>query len=281
MTIPPPLGRSARALAAVALIAVPAAAQSPAAWSAPVAPVRLVGNIWYVGTRGLGAYLIRTPRGAILLDGTLPGNAPAIERSIAALGARLGDVRILLNTHAHFDHAGGLARLKRDTGARLYASGGDRGALEAGRHVGDNENGATRFPRVTVDRTLRDGEQVSLGGATMTAHMTPGHTPGCTTWTTEAVEAGRRLRVIFPCSLSVAGNRLVGNRAYPTIVRDYRTSFLKLGAMRADVVLDAHPERAEVLERQASGRLVDPTMLPRLVGAAREEFERELARQRG
>ncbi|MGC1305297.1 MAG: subclass B3 metallo-beta-lactamase, partial [Caulobacteraceae bacterium] len=207
----------------------------PADWTQPVAPFRIVGNVYYVGTRGLAAYLITSPAGDILIDGTLAENAPLIERNITTLGVRLKDVKVLVNSHAHSDHAGGLAQLKRDTGALMMASQGDRWSLDHGRHLGDNIYGPGTFPPVPVDRVLKDGDAIRLGGVVLTPHLTPGHTRGCTTWSLPVRDAGRTLEVVVPCSLTVAGNVLVGNRTYPTIAADYRRSFARLRAMKADV----------------------------------------------
>ena len=242
------------AVSAMLLALTLPAQASDADWTAPAAPFRIAGDIYYVGTKGIASYLIVSNRQAILLDVGLEQNAPLVERNIAALGFKLSDVKIILNSHAHFDHAGGIARLKRDTGAKLYASPGDRWALEHGTHDGETTYPRGHFPPVGVDHVLKDGESVALGGARMTATFTPGHTPGCTTWSTQAVEAGRTLNVVFPCSLSVAGNVLVGNRRYPGIVADYKRSFAVLGAMKADIVLSNHPEIADVLDREARVR---------------------------
>jgi metallo-beta-lactamase class B len=256
-------------------------------WTRPVEPFRIVGDVYYVGTEGLAAYLVVSPHGDVLLDGTLPQNAPLIERNIEKLGFHLSDVKVLVNSHAHFDHAGGLAQLKRDSGARLWASAGDRWALEHGRHRGDDDYGGASFPPVSVDHVVRDGETVRLGDTALTAVLTPGHTPGCTTWTLPVQDGSRRLQVVFPCSISVAGNILVGNRAYPGIVADYRRSFARLAALKADVVLTNHPGLADVLDREARRRagaadaFVDPGQLQRIVEEARQDFERELAKQTG
>lgn len=267
-------------------LATPAAAQlDPPAWSRPTAAFHIVGPIWYVGTEGLAAYLIKTPRGAILLDGTLAANVPAIERNIAAAGVRLADVKLLLNSHAHFDHAAGLARLKRDTGARLAAGRGDRTALETGTPPGETSYGVIRFPPVAVDRPVRDGERVSLGGVTMTAHATPGHTPGNTSWSMRVVDGGRPLEVLFAGSLTVAGNRLIGNARYPGIVADFRRSFARMARLRPEMVLPFHPEGADVLgrgRRAAAGEaaaFVAPGLWARQVADAHAAFEVELRRQ--
>lgn len=272
------LGRTAAlALAALSLTAA-APANDPPAWTRPTAPFHIVGNIYYVGTEGLASYLIATPKGLILLDATMAENVPAIEANIKALGFKLSDVRILLNSHAHFDHAGGLAAMKRDTGAALDAMEGDVWALENGKHFGD-QNYVGTFTPVHVDRHLQDGDTVSLGGVTMTALLTAGHTHGCTTWTmTVRLKSGAK-RMVFPCSLSVAGNVLYGNKSYPGIVADYRASFKRLGAMKADIVLTAHPELSGVMERKASGKWLTPDLLPKMVAESRAAFDKELFKQ--
>lgn len=278
--------RQVPALAMLLASAPAAAGLDPPAWTRPIAPFAVIGPITYVGTEGLAAYLIRTPRGAILLDGTMAENVPAIERNIIAAGVPLRAVRWLLNSHAHFDHAAGLAQLKRDTGARVAAMAPDVAALESGTPPSDTSYGIVTFPGVKVDRVLRNGDRIVLGGVTLTAFLTPGHTPGCTTWATTVAAASRRLRVVFPCSMSVAGNRLVGNRGYPGIVADFRLGFSRLRAMRADVALTAHPEIADVLRRRDRARageqdaFVDRALLPRLVASASSAFDTEFARQR-
>ena len=288
------------AAAAMAVIALSApvsvmgqdkASQNDVKWTHPVAPFRIVGNVYYVGTEGLAAYLIASGHRAILLDGTLAQNAPLIERNIEALGFKLTDVKIIVNSHAHFDHAGGIAQLRRDTGGRVYASSGDRWALEHGEHDSDTDYPRGHFPKVAVDHVLRDGEVVALGGVRLTATFTPGHTKGCTTWSTKVVDAGRPvtgrvLNVVFPCSVTVAGNILVGNRAYPQIADDFERSFGVLDRMKADVVLTNHPDVADVLGRQARAKagdrnaFVDPGLLHRIVAEARADFATELAQAR-
>jgi metallo-beta-lactamase class B len=275
------------AFASLAGLAPPASAAIPPEWSQPQAPFRVVGDIYYVGSKGLAAYLVVSPAGDVLLDGTLAENAPMVERNIKALGFHLRDVKVLLVTHAHYDHAGGLARLKADTGAVMMASAGDRWALEHGTSRGDNTADLRDYPTVRIDKVLRDNQVVRLGPIAMTAVLTPGHTPGCTSWTTSVMERGRRLVVAFPCSLSVAGNVLVGNRAYPDVVADYRRSLARVGSLKADVTLPAHPELADVLGREQRRRagdaaaFVDPGQLPRLVAQAAQAFETELQAQKG
>ena len=279
-------------VAALLLQGAASAAQTPAAtdhdppsWTRPIPPFRIVGDIWYVGSEGLASYLIKTERGDILIDGTMTENAPMIERNLATIGVRMRDIKYLLLTHAHFDHAGGLARLKADSGAQLIVGAGDRIAVQTGKAPGENLTGGVDFPAVAVDRGVREGDTVRLGATTLVAHATPGHTPGCTTWSLQVFEAGRQLRVVIPCSLTVAGNRLIGNRRYPGIVADYRASFNRMAAIRADVVLPAHPELADVhgrrIRRDAGQRnaFVDPTLLGTIVVKARVAFDTDLAAQ--
>jgi metallo-beta-lactamase class B len=265
------------------LFAGTASAGDPPEWSEPTPPFHIVGPIYYVGTKGLAAYLIASSRGLVLLDGTLAKNVPQIERNVAALGFRLGDVKLLLNNHAHDDHAGGLAQLKHDTGAPLLASLGDRGALEAGRAPSDTTYAPRPFPPVKVDRTVIDGYAVRLGDVTLTPALTPGHTPGCTTWRMTTTERGRRLDVVFLCSITVAGNVLVGNRGYPGIVPDFRRTFRRVARMHADVVLPGHPEAVDIMGRERRRQRGDadaflmPGVLAKLDADAERDFDEELA----
>lgn len=269
-----------------AVVASPALTADPPEWSTPVKPFRIAGNIYYVGTKGLAAYLVVSKQGAILLDGTLAGNAALIERNIESLGVRLRHVRLVISDHAHGDHVGALAQIKRDTGARFLASAGDRWALEHGRPRGDTNYGIQPFPAVKVDRIVGEGQTIRLGEIALTAHLTPGHTPGCTSWSTTIQDNGVPRRVLFLCSITVAGNALVGNRAYPGIVDDYRATFVKLATMRADILLTSHPEMADVLDREArreagkANAFLDPTALPKLLAGSKAAFEDALAKAR-
>jgi metallo-beta-lactamase class B len=273
--------------AASGLTAAMAAADSPPEWARPQEPFRVVGPIHYVGTEGIAVYLIKTSRGLILLDGGLQQAVPIVERNIAKLGFRLQDIEIILATHAHWDHVEGLAALKRDTGARLLASAGDRLALESGIPPSDTEYDVGKFPAVKVDAVLRDGEAVRLGDVPITPLLTPGHTPGCTSWTMKVFENGRPLDVVFPCSLTVAGNVLVDNKGYPGIVADFRGTFARMRTVRADVVLPAHAEFADVIGRARrrdagdANAFIAPELLPALVKSSEQAFEAELRKQEG
>jgi len=268
-----------------------AAEQAPlledwAAWNAPFAPFTVIGNIHYVGVDGIGAYLITTDEGHILLDGGFAQSAPLIAANVAALGFEITDVKMLLNSHAHVDHAGGLARLQRLSGAQVIASAGDRAALEAGRFpYGPSADMA--FPPVRVDRVIADGEAVELGGVALTAHLTPGHTPGCTSWSMEVRGAdGAPHRAFFHCSATVAGQSLAPE-AYPEIVRDFRETFARVGAVDADVLLTNHPSFMRLAERRAQqiagdgDAFVDPAALGAFNNALAAAFEAEFARQQG
>jgi metallo-beta-lactamase class B len=284
--------RSARLPATLALTLVMAGAGASGAraydnpaWTESQAPFHIVGDVYYVGSKGLAAYLITSPQGHVLIDGTVAENAAMIEANIQKLGFRLQDVKILLNSHAHNDHAGGLAQLKQDTGAELWSSPGDRWALEHGRPRGDNTSGLLPWPAVKVDRLLHDGEVIHLGPIALNTVFTPGHTPGCTSWTLETPEGGQTSHVIFPCSLTVAGNVLVGNKAYPNIARDYRQTLDRLQDFNgAEVVLTAHPEVADVLgrhEAQIHGdkdSWSDSGQLGAILGDANIELDRALGK---
>ncbi len=273
-------------LAALAL-ATPAAAQYPASWTAPTEPFKIADNLYYVGTEGLSSFLITTPQGHILIDGAMPSSAKPIEASIAKLGFKPADVKILLNTHAHFDHAGGLAELKKDTGAKLAASAPDKAALESGTYPGSEDVKAFDFPPVKVDRALKDGEQVTLGGIALTAHITPGHTAGCTTWTFPVTMAGAKHQAVLYCSTSVAANRLVSAKGpqYPGIVADYRKAFARLKTIKADVFLAPHGEQFDMAAKRAKlsaggpNPFVDPGELGRTIARSEADFEIQLAKQ--
>lgn len=274
------------AIGLACLLASSAAATDwPAAWHEPTEPFHVVGNIYYVGSKGIAAYLIVSPKGDVLLDGTEAENGAMVERNIAKLGFNIRDVKVLLNNHAHFDHAGALAQLKADSGATFLASPRDKPILESGHITLENSNDLLDFPPVKVDRVLRDGEIVRVGSIAMKAIFTPGHTPGCTSWSTTVRDHGRTLAVVFPCSITVGGNRLVGNKGYPQIASDFRNSFARLAAMKADVVLTGHPELADVQVRAARrhddgpGAFIDPGLLFRLVASSRKDFDQEYAKQ--
>lgn len=275
------------ALATFGLIFPMAALAGDPSWSAPSEPYNIYGNVWSVGTQGVCVFLITTPKGHILIDATTEAGAAVVEANVVKLGFKLRDIKYVLESHAHYDHVGGMAKIKRDTGAVFVASAGDRYGLEHGTHVGDNVNGIATFTPVKVDRVIGDGGEVSLGGVILTAHMTPGHTRGDTSWTTTIAGPVQPLHVVFYGSTTTAGNVLVGNKAYPGIVGDYRTSFARLKALKVDLLLGDHPEffhmddkRAKQLAGNAKA-FIDPTEYPGFVAHSQADFEAELKRQGG
>ena len=273
------------ALLLLVLTALPAAAQDDdlvERWSRPVPPFHILGNLYYVGTHEVTAFLLTSPEGHVLLDGGLPESAPRIAASVEALGFDLEDVEVLLNSHAHLDHAGGLAELKARTGARFEAMTEDAEWLRTGHaEFGD-------FPAVAVDRELHDGDRVELGGTTLVAHKTAGHTPGCTTWTTTVEEAGKRYDVVFVCSPNaLPQHRLVDNPDYPGIVADFERTFETLRALPVDVFLGSHgsffhleEKRAKLAEGADGTVFVDPEGYRAFVEAKERAFHAELERQR-
>lgn len=185
-------------------------------WNQPVEPFRIAGNLYYVGASDIAAYLVATPEGHILLDGGFVETVPLIRESVKKLGFKIEDVKILLNTHAHYDHAGGLAELKKITGAKLHASKADAPALARGGRNDPLLGDKFPFPPVEVDRLLQDGDTVTLGGSTLTARLTPGHTAGCTTWT---MKAGGLDAVVVCSTSTLPMTRLGENPTYPGIAR--------------------------------------------------------------
>lgn len=243
----PNLTRALRFAPYVLLLALlPASAQGQAdptsrSWNQPVEPYRIAGNLYYVGASDITSFLIATPEGHILLDGGFVETVPIIRENVRKLGFRLEDVKVLLNSHAHYDHAGGLAELKRLTGAKLAASEADAPQLARGGKGDPALGDQFPFPPVEVDRLLRDGDQVSLGGTTLTARLTPGHTPGCTTWTMKVPEGGRTYDVVFVGSASVLpGVRLAERPSYPGIAEDFAQTFRRLEGLPCDIFLASH-----------------------------------------
>ncbi|HKU65453.1 MAG TPA: subclass B3 metallo-beta-lactamase [Rhizomicrobium sp.] len=258
-------------------------AKERVAWAKPQAPFHVIGNIYYVGTAGISAFLIVTPKGNILTDGGLPETAADIEKNIQTLGFKLRDIKILLNSHAHFDHSGGLAKLKADTGARFIASAADQPFLESG-HIPYGPSSQIDTAPVKVDRAVQEGDTVELGGVTLTAHITPGHTTGCTTWTMNLTEGGATHKVMFFCSLTVAAP-LVGNTAYPEIASDYRASFARLKKMDADIFFAPHGDQFGMTQKLAKVKpgapnpFIDAGEKDRLLERLEKQFEARLAQQ--
>lgn len=274
--------KAALAATAMALTATPAMAQ--ANWNRPAEPFHVIDNVWYVGTDGLSAFLFTTPEGHILLDGATPEGAPIIEANIAKLGFKLSDVKILLNSHAHFDHSGGLAKLKQDTGAQLAAMEGDVSALEGGFYLGSEDVKSMNAPPVKVDRVLKDGDRVKLGDFTLTAHLTPGHSRGCTSWGARLSDQGKWYEALVFCSATVAANRITPPLQYVGIVEDYRKTFTKTKAMKVDIPLAPHPEFFQLREKAAKAAaypkgqnpFIEPGAFLTLITKLEGDFERTL-----
>jgi len=256
-------------------------------WNQPVEPFRIAESLYYVGASDIASYLIVTPEGHILIDGGFVETAPQIEANIVKLGFKVGDVRILLNSHAHFDHAGGLAALKAKSGAKLYASAADATLLESGGKGDFRFGDEGLFPAVAVDRRLTDGEQVKLGGATLTARLTPGHTRGATTWTFKAGS----FDVVLVSSASILDYHFVGAESYPGIAADFERTFAVLEQLPVQIFLAPHGgffDLAGKRERAASGMglrnpWVDPAgykaWVERMESAFRAAVERQKAEE--
>ena len=258
-------------------------------WFENIEPFRVIGEgqrgIYFVGTRGLGMFFIPTAQGHIVIDGGMLGQGKQVWDNIIKLGYDPADVKILLNSHAHLDHSGGLAELKQLTGATLLASEGDRSALEGGFYLGSEDDASMGAPPVKVDKIIADGDVVTLGPVSLTAHLTPGHTRGCTSWTMDVRQGGETYQTLFFCSASVAANRLVGPPQYPGIVADYRKTFAITRDWKPDIFLSNHPEffgMAEKQEKLAAGdplAFVDDSGFPRFIGKMELWFEAALEKQ--
>lgn len=253
-------------------------------WKAPVPPRHLGGNLYYVS-----AWLITTPQGHILLDTGFEETVPIILRGVEELGFKPTDIKLILSSHAHIDHTGGHALLKRATSANVVASAGDARVLESG---GANDfltwpKDTLLYTPVKVDRIIVDREVVSLGRVKLTAHLTPGHTRGATTWTMELTEGGRTYHVVFFSSATINdGTRLLGNAAYPEIVSDLEASFVRFKSLPCDIFLAPHggqfamADKFARLERgEGIKALVDPEGWKRLIAGAEKAFRDQLAKE--
>ncbi len=250
----------------------------------PVEPFRILGNLYYVGANSVTAFLITTDDGHILIDGGFDETVPLIKASVEKLGFRLEDVEILLNSHAHFDHAGGLARLQEATGARFIASELEAPILERGGLGDDLLGDEAPFPKVRIDRRLKDRDVVEHGGMRLTAHVTAGHTRGCTSWAFEIADSGRSHLAVSICSLSVLeGMKFAEPATYPGIARDFERSFERLESLPCDVFLASHAGffgMKEKRERMAQGdaeAFVDREGYRRYVERASQRFEQAVA----
>lgn len=220
-------------------------------WNTPTEPFKMIGNVYYVGTDGLASYLITSPQGHILVDTVMPESTSQITANIQKLGFKVTDIKYLVNTHAHIDHTGGFAEIKQASGAQMVAGEADKVLLEGGYYPGAQEDEALKFPPVKVDRTVREGDKVTIGDVTLTARETPGHSPGCTSWEFAVKDGDATRSALIFCSGTVALNRLVGNPTYSGIVADYRKTFARARDMKVDVLLAPHPEMYKMQDKRA------------------------------
>lgn len=262
-------------------------AQFHGPYSQPEQPFRLVGNIYYVGAKNIASYLVTTSQGHILIDTGTTEMTPVITANVEKLGFKLTDVKIILSSHAHFDHIGGHAAMKKLTGARVMAIKQDADALEAGKDL--SPLGDEGWTPVKVDRVLKDGDAVTLGATTLRAVWAPGHTPGCTVWTTEVTDAGKSYNVaIFGCGGPNPGVKLVGNRSFPTLVEDTTSTFRKLKMLHPDIYVSGHPQMlfAGKIERMKNNERPHPLLDPgsqawmKMLDDAQTAFERRVADER-
>ncbi len=283
-------------LVALFIAAVPAPHTTPAfkadpahvcgsceAWNAPHEPFRIFGNTYYVGVQGLGAILIHSDAGLILLDGGLPQTAPRIDASIRKLGFRTQDIRLIVNSHAHYDHAGGIAALQRASGATVAASAWGAKAIENGGPLEDDPQAGfgketNAFPAVKKVKVVADGETLTVGNAAITAHATPGHTPGSTSWTWRSCEGERCLNLVYADSLtpvSAEGFRFTGDATHPSREASFRKALATVAELPCDILFRTHPDfeaiDARLAERKKAPGGPDPLVDP---GACRALAER-------
>jgi len=255
----------------------------------PFPAFRIAGNLYYVGSKELANYLITTPRGHILINSDLEANVPLIQASIESLGFKFTDIKILLISHAHWDHDAGSARIKKLTGAKYMVMDADVPVVESG-GKSDFQYGndpASLYPPTKVDRVLRDGDQVKLGDAVLTARLTPGHTKGCTTWTMKVKDGGKTRDVVIVGSPNVnPGYKLIGNSAYPQIAEDFERTFRILNSLPCDYFLGAHGSYFDLetkytqLKAGLSTAFIDPVGYRNYVADRERAFRKELAKQK-
>ena len=263
-------------------------AQATPDWTNPFPPFRIIGNIYYVGSQGLASYLIVTPQGNILINSSLETSVPLIRKSVEELGFHFSDTKILLISHAHWDHCAGSAAIKELTGAQYMVMDADVPEIEAGGkgnfQYGDNPT--SRYQPTKVDRVLHDGDEVRLGETVLTAHLTPGHTKGTTTWTMKAIESGKTYDVVIVGSPNVnPGYKLVNNALYAQIASDYERMFQVLKSLPCDVFLGAHGNyfglEAKYARMKEGGPnpFIDPEGYKSYVAEKEQSFRAELAKQ--
>jgi metallo-beta-lactamase class B len=254
-------------------------------WSAPVQPFRVVGNIYYVGAKNIASYLLTSADGHVLIDSGTREMAAVVRRNIEQLGFQLRDVKILLNSHAHYDHVQSHAAIKRMTGARVLVMHEDAEAVRTG--VDLSPLGDEGWEPVTVDGELRDDETVTLGDTTLRAILAPGHTPGCTVWTTTAREADTSYAVVlYGCARPNNDVQLIGNPRFPRLVEQTQDTFRRMRTLTPDIVLTMHPEEqfaGKLAPLRAGTRphpLADPAAWPALLDQHEADFAARLAAAR-
>ncbi len=276
-------------LLTVLALAAGAFGQQNSEWTKPFPPFRILGNIYWVGTYDLSTYLITTPQGNILINTGLPQTVPLIKAGVEQLGFKMSDTKFLLATHGHFDHVAGMAELKKMTGAKMVMSEQDAELLESGGKAdfrfGDSPE--ARFTPVTVDRKLKDGDTVSLGGTVITAHHHPGHTKGATSFTLEVREGGKNYRVGIVNMGSInPGVKVTGMPKYPGIMQDYARTFHDQKEMKIDVWLASHAAQFKLHEKYKPGdaynpdRFVDPKGFREAVDKLEQTYQDQLKKEK-
>ena len=273
---------------AVVAVSATASAQGDSSWTTPFPAFRIAGNVYYVGSKGLASYLVATPQGHILINSNLEASVRQIRASVESLGFKFSDVKVLLISHAHWDHAAGSAAIKKITGAKYMVMEGDVPVIESGGardfHYGNTPS--SRFPPTSVDRVLHDGDDVKLGDAVLVARLTPGHTKGCTTWTMRVSEGGKTYEVVIVGSPNVnPGYKLVGNTQYPQIADDFERTFRVLKSLRGELFLGAPGGYYDMeakyarMKAGAATAFVDPDGYRSFVADREQAFRAELAKQ--
>lgn len=277
-------------LAVIALaLGQAASAQQPADWTTPIKPFRIAEGLYYVGSEGLASYLVVTPKGNILINSSLESSPALIKESVEQLGFKYSDTRILLISHAHWDHDAGSARVIQETGAKYMVMDGDVPVVESGGKT-DFAYSDSPYAAAKVDRVLHDGDEVKLGGAVLVAHKTPGHTRGCTTWTMKVKQNGKTLNAVIVGSWNVnPGFRLVDKpqqpASYPGIADDYRKTFAVLKRLPCDIFLGAHGMYFNMLEKLTKvpqlgeSVWIDPEGYKAAVAEREQAFQAELLKQ--